>query len=61
VEGCIFNVHLLRYFIIFFIAVRKFVFKILSSGAMSSKKLASVGVQNNTVKYEKLVLRNRMK
>jgi len=33
----------------------------LPSGAMSAKKLACVGVQNGTVKREKLVLHNRMK
>ena len=36
--------------------VRKFSLKILPSGAMSAKKLASVGVENDTVKREKLVL-----
>jgi len=34
----------------------KFPFKILPSGATSGKKLASVGMQNGTVKREKLVL-----
>jgi len=34
----------------------KFAFKILLSGTVSAKKLASVGVQNGTVRREKLVL-----
>jgi len=39
----------------------KFAFKILPSGAMSAKMLASVVVQNGTVKREKLVLHIRIK
>ena len=40
---------------------RKFDFKIMPSGVMSAKKLVSVGLQNGTVKREKLVLRYRIK
>jgi len=35
--------------------------KILSSNAMSAKKLANVGVKNGTENREKLVLHNRVK
>jgi len=39
---------------------RKFDFKILSSGAISAEKLASVGVQNNNSETRKLMLHNEM-